>query len=146
MDAEGSSSQRKRSKFSDKPEVVEVKLEGEVKPELDMKTHGEPVKTEETTEQNGQEGEKLEENHVKKESEVGDSQAATGTTVTETESQKLDTNGTEELKEDVKDAEMTEATQPVIEVCSILFSGMQCQAHLTSVRINQVLDQLFVYL
>jgi hypothetical protein len=57
-DAEGSSSQRKRSKFSDKLDVVVMKAEVEVRIEASLKTEEQPKRVE----QNGIEGERTKDN------------------------------------------------------------------------------------
>lgn len=118
MDAEGSSSQRKRSKFSDKPEVVEVKVEVDAKTNSEVKTDDGPLKAAEKAEENGSQGEKLEENDGKKEPDAADSQATP--TSADSVVKTAEVNGTDHAKQDLKDAEMTEAaasTERVVEVC-----------------------------
>lgn len=115
MDAEGSSSQRKRSKFSDKPEA-EVKAEVDVKANAEVKTDEVPIKVEKV-EENGSEGEKIEENDGKKESDAGDTQATP--TSADSVIKTAEVNGTDHVKQELKDAEMTEAaasTERLVEV------------------------------
>lgn len=117
MDAEGSSSQRKRSKFSDKPEV-EVKAEVDAKTNSEVKTDEGPLKAAEKVEENGSEAAKLEENDGKKEPNAGDSQATP--TSADSVVKTAEVNGTDHVKQDLKDAEMTEAaasTERLVEVC-----------------------------
>jgi hypothetical protein len=105
VDAEGSSSQRKRSKFSDKPEV-EVKVEVDAKANAEVKTDEVPTKVEKV-EENGSEGERMEENDSKKESDAGDTQATP--TSADSVIKTAEVNGTDHVKQELKDAEMTEA-------------------------------------
>lgn len=117
VDAEGSSSQRKRSKFSDKPEV-EVKVEVDAKTSAEVKTDEEPLKVAEKVEENGSEGEKMEENDAKKEPDAGDSQATP--TSADSVVKAVEVNGTDHVKQDLKDTEMAEAaasTERLVEVC-----------------------------
>lgn len=120
MDAEGSSSQRKRSKFSDKPDNVEVKVEVDVKSNSEVKTEGEPLKVVEKVEENGSEGEKMEDNNIKKESLTGDSLGAAPPMSAESAVKATELNGTVDVKEELKDTEMTEPAGVVerqVEVC-----------------------------
>jgi hypothetical protein len=120
VDAEGSSSQRKRSKFSDKPDNLEVKVEADVKSNSEVKTEGEPLKVLEKVEENGSEGEKMEDNNIKKESLAGDSLGAAPPMSAESAVKATELNGTVDVKEELKDTEMTEpagATERQVEVC-----------------------------
>jgi len=117
MDAEGSSSQRKRSKFSDKPEV-EVKVEVDAKTNSEVKTDEGPLKTAEKVKENGSEGDKMEENDRKKEPDAGDSQATP--TSADSVIKTAEVNGTDHVKQELKDSEMAEAaasTERLVEVC-----------------------------
>lgn len=121
MDGEGSSSQRKRSKFSDKPDNVEVKVEADVKSNPEVKIEGEPLKVVEKVEENGSEGGKMEEdNNIKKDLLAGDSQGAAPPMSAESAVKATELNGTIDVKEELKDTEMTEpagATERPVEVC-----------------------------
>ena len=118
VDAEGSSSQRKRSKFSDKPDNVEVKVEVDV---TEVKIEGEPLAVVEKVEENGSEGEKLEENSIKKEPLASDSLDAAPPLSAESAVKATELNGIVDVKEELKDTEMTEptgaTTERQVEVC-----------------------------
>ncbi len=109
MDAEGSSSQRKRSKFSDKLDVVVMKAEVEVRIEASLKTEEQPKRVE----QNGIEGERTEDNmsnNIKKEPDVVDSQDADICSNVHVETKEAQIEGTHCIMETKEmDAEMTEA-------------------------------------
>lgn len=111
MEAEGSTTQRKRSKFSDKPDVVEEKTEVELKIE-------EPaIKVEVKVEENGVEEKTFDQEDINKVVE-GD-MATAGDLEMEVKIEKA--NGIEESEKSVKDAdtEMSEApatTEPAVKV------------------------------
>jgi hypothetical protein len=112
MEAEGSTTQRKRSKFSDKPDVVEEKTEVELKIE-------EPaIKVEVKVEENGVEEKPFDQGDINKVVE-GDTATAGDLEMKEVKVEK--TNGIEESEKIVKDAdtEMSEApatTEPAVKV------------------------------
>jgi hypothetical protein len=112
MEAEGSTTQRKRSKFSDKPDVVEEKTEVELKIE-------EPaIKVEVKVEENGVEEKAFDQGDINKVVE-GDMATAGDLEMKEVKIEK--TNGIEESEKIVKDAdtEMSEApatTEPAVKV------------------------------
>ncbi len=112
MEAEGSTTQRKRSKFSDKPDVVEEKTEVELKIE-------EPaIKVEVEVEENGVEEKAFDQGDINKVVE-GDMATAGDLEMKEVKIEK--TNGIEESEKSVKDAdtEMSEApatTEPAVKV------------------------------
>lgn len=119
MEVEGSSSQRKRSKFSDKPDVVEVKAEVDVNFNPDVKMDVEPLKVTEKVEENGTGGLEMENIEVKVESDAVDPQAATLVSA-ESVVKTLELNGTDDVQEVLKDAEMAqsaETTERLVEVC-----------------------------
>jgi len=117
-DAEGSSSQRKRSKFSDKLDVVVMKAEVEVRIEASLKTEEQPKRVE----QNGIEGERTKDNmsnNIKKEPDVVDSQDTDICSNVHVETKETQIEGTHCIMETKEmDAEMTEAaatTDPILE-------------------------------
>ncbi len=123
MDAEGSSSQRKRSKFSDKLDVVVMKAEVEVRIEASLKTEEQPKRVE----QNGIESERTKDNmsnNIKKEPDVVDSQDADICSNVHVETKEAQIEGTHCIMETKEmDTEMTEAaatTDPILEVPCIL--------------------------
>jgi hypothetical protein len=118
MDAEGSSSQRKRSKFSDKLDVVVMKAEVEVRIEASLKTEEQPKRVE----QNGIESERTKDNmsnNIKKEPDVVDSQDADICSNVHVETKEAQIEGTHCIMETKEmDTEMTEAaatTDPILE-------------------------------
>ncbi|XP_024390873.1 uncharacterized protein [Physcomitrium patens] len=118
VEVEGSSSQRKRSKFSDKPDVVEVKAEVDVNFNPDVKMDVEPLKVTEKVEENGTGGLEMENIEVKVESDAVDPQAATLVSA-ESVVKTLELNGTDDVQEVLKDAEMAqsaETTERLVEV------------------------------
>uniref|UniRef100_A0A7I4AB36 EF-hand domain-containing protein n=1 Tax=Physcomitrium patens TaxID=3218 RepID=A0A7I4AB36_PHYPA len=110
VEVEGSSSQRKRSKFSDKPDVVEVKAEVDVNFNPDVKMDVEPLKVTEKVEENGTGGLEMENIEVKVESDAVDPQAATLVSA-ESVVKTLELNGTDDVQEVLKDAEMAQSAE-----------------------------------
>jgi hypothetical protein len=113
MEAEGSTTQRKRSKFSDKPDVVEEKTEV-----VELKIEEPAIKVEVKVEENGVDEKPFDQGDINKVVE-GDIATAGDLEMEEVKIEK--TNGIEESEKSVKDAdtEMSEApatTEPAVKV------------------------------